>query len=81
MVGGQAGPEPATTKLPSLRDQQAGYTALAIFVDKAAKLEQVDVDAAGVAGRGMISDLRDALGVAYEVMGSQEQAETGEVGV
>lgn len=78
VVGGQAGPELVTTRLPPLRDQQAGYTALAICVDKATKLEQVDVDTGGGVGRGMISDLRDALGLAYEAMVADEETPPGE---
>jgi hypothetical protein len=42
IVSGPAGSELVTTKMPPLRDQQAAYTALAICVDKAVRLEQVD---------------------------------------
>lgn len=63
-----------TTKLPPLRDQQAGYTALAICVDKAAKLEAVDSDGGAAVGRTMIGDLRTALGLAYDALGDEEAA-------
>jgi hypothetical protein len=42
IVSGPLGAELVTTKLPPLRDQQSAYTALAICVDKAAKLEAID---------------------------------------
>lgn len=77
IVSGPAGPELVTTKLPPLRDQQAGYTALAICVDKALKLEAIDSDQGTEAGKTMIGDLRSALGLAYDALEAQEQAEAG----
>ncbi|WP_242882599.1 hypothetical protein [Actinomadura litoris] len=65
IVTGPAGPELVTTKLPPLRDQQAGYTALAICLDKAIKLESIDSDGGAEAGRTMVGELRAALGLAY----------------
>lgn len=74
VITGGSGPELVTTKLPPLRDQQAGYTALAICLDKALKLEQVDADGGAEAGRTMVGELRDALGLAYTTLTGQAPA-------
>ncbi|MEU6033983.1 hypothetical protein ABZ801_01095 [Actinomadura sp. NPDC047616] len=68
VISGPDGPELVTTKLPPLRDQQAGYTALAICLDKALKLESVDADNGAEAGRTMVGELRAALGLAYTAL-------------
>ncbi|KAB2344869.1 hypothetical protein [Actinomadura rudentiformis] len=74
VITGPDGPQFVTTKLPPLRDQQAGYTALAICLDKALKLEAVDSDGGAEAGRTMVSELREALGLAYtQLVGDEQQ--------
>lgn len=75
IVSGPAGAELVTTKLPPLRDQQAAYTALAIAVDKAMKLEAADTGDGAKEGKTMIGDLRAALGLAYDALEAQEAQE------
>jgi hypothetical protein len=75
IVSGPAGMELVTTKLPPLRDQQAAYTALAIAVDKAMKLESANTGDGAQQGKTMIGDLRAALGLAYDAIESQEAQE------
>jgi transposase-like protein len=72
IVTGPSGVELVTTKLPPLRDQQAGYTALAICLDKALKLESINTGDGAEQGKTMIGDLRAALGLAYEAIEAQE---------
>ncbi|MBO2459800.1 hypothetical protein [Actinomadura violacea] len=72
IVTGPTGVELVTTKLPPLRDQQAGYTALAICLDKALKLESINTGDGAEQGKTMIGDLRAALGLAYDAIEAQE---------
>jgi transposase-like protein len=72
IVTGPSGPELVTTKLPPLREQQAAYTALAIAIDKAMKIEAATTGDGAEQGKTMIGDLRAALGLAYEAMETQE---------
>jgi hypothetical protein len=66
VVSGPAGPELVTTKLPPLRDQQAGYTSVAICIDKAAKLSDIDAGDGAAAARSLLGQLSAALNVAAE---------------
>lgn len=65
VVTGPMGPEFVTTKLPPLRDQQAGYTAVAIAIDKALTLEKHDSDEGQAMGKSMVNDLFGAFQLAY----------------
>ncbi|MFI0406602.1 hypothetical protein [Actinomadura sp. 3N508] len=78
IVTGPLGPELVTTKLPPLRDQQAAYTAMAITLDKALKIEALNTGDGAEKGKTMIGDLRAALGLAYEAIEAQEDQEAQE---
>jgi transposase-like protein len=71
IVSGPAGSELVTTKLPPLRDQQAAYTSLGICVDKAAKLEAVDVADGSAGARSLLGQLSEALSVAADALGPE----------
>jgi hypothetical protein len=70
---GPSGPELVTTKLPPLRDQQAGYVAAAVCLDKALALERHDGDDGSTAGKTMINDLFGALRLAYHQLATEEE--------
>ncbi|MBO2461167.1 helix-turn-helix domain-containing protein [Actinomadura violacea] len=72
IVTGPLGTELVTTKLPPIRDQQAAYTAMAIALDKALKIESVNTGDGAEQGKTMIGDLRAALGLAYDAIEAQE---------
>jgi hypothetical protein len=59
VVGGPMGAELVTTKLPPLRDAQAGMSAAAIAIDKAARLEDRNGDA-------RVDQARSLLGAMFE---------------
>lgn len=80
VVSSPTGPELVVTELPPLRDQQAGYTALGIALDKAAKLEGVDAGQAAGKAKTMLGDLRSALAMAYDAM-VDEPAQDAQDGV
>jgi len=72
VVPSPLGPSFVTTKLPPLRDQQAGYTAVAIAIDKALKLVDYDTDGGATAGRTMVNDLFGALKMAWHQIGQAD---------
>ena len=74
VVTGPMGPEFVTTKLPPLRDQQAGYTSLAITLDKALTLERHDSDEGSAAGKTMVNDLFGAFELAYHQIVAEDEA-------
>ncbi|WP_242890783.1 hypothetical protein [Actinomadura litoris] len=78
IVVGQMGPELVTTKLPPIRDQQAAYTALAIALDKALKIEEVNTGDGAEQGKTMVGDLRAALGLAYDAIEAQDAGSSGQ---
>ncbi len=69
VIAGPAGPEFVTTKLPPLRDAQAGMSSAAIAIDKAARMESANGDSRVEAARsllgGLLSDLVDKHGDGY----------------
>jgi transposase-like protein len=64
IVTGPAGAEFVTTKFPPLRDQQAGFTSVAICIDKAAKLTEQDSGDGSAGARSLLGRLGEALQVA-----------------
>jgi transposase-like protein len=69
VVSGPAGAEFVTTKLPPLRDAQAGMSSAAIAIDKAARMEAANGDSRVEQARtllgGLMSDLVAAHGDSY----------------
>ena len=61
IVSGPAGAELVTTKMPPLRDQQSAYTALAICVDKAARIEDRSGDGRVDAAKSLLGSLFESL--------------------
>jgi hypothetical protein len=61
VVSGPLGPELVTTKLPPLRDAQAGMSAAAIAIDKAARLEDRQ-------GDGKVDQAKSLLGSLFDTM-------------
>lgn len=61
VVTGPAGPEFVTTKLPPLRDAQAGMSSAAIAIDKAARLEDRQGDGRVAMARTLLGNLFDSL--------------------
>ncbi|MGH3275419.1 MAG: hypothetical protein ACRDNZ_13990 [Streptosporangiaceae bacterium] len=74
IVSGPAGSEFVTTKLPPLRDQQAGFTAVAICIDKATKLSDVDSSDGSAGARSLLGRLGEALQVAAAGYGQADEA-------
>ena len=74
IVTGPAGAEFVTTKLPPLRDQQAGFTSVAICVDKAAKLAEQDSSDGSAGARSLLGRLGEALSVAAAGFSAEDQA-------
>ena len=64
IVVGAMGPELVTTKMPPLRDQQAGYTALLACINQAVSLEEVDTGDSTAEAKSLLAGLAGALGVA-----------------
>lgn len=61
--------------LPPMRDQQAGFTSIAICLDKAAMLERAD-DSTSATARTMVGDLFGALALtAGQILKDAEKAE------
>lgn len=72
---GREGAETISLEYPPLREQQAGYTALAICLDKAAMLERAD-DSTSATARTMVGDLFGALALsAGQILKDAEKAE------
>jgi hypothetical protein len=65
IVQGRDGAELVTTKLPPLRDQQAAYTSIAICIDKAEKLRQMDTGTAPDHAKSMLGKLMAGLADAF----------------
>ena len=69
VITGPQGAEFVTTKLPPLRDAQAGMSSAAIAIDKAARMEAANGDSRVEAARsllgGLLSDLVDKHGDSY----------------
>lgn len=61
VVNGRGGPELLTTKLPPLREAQAGLIAAAVALDKALALERFDTDDGTAVGKTMLNDLFGAM--------------------
>jgi hypothetical protein len=61
VIAGPAGPEFVTTKLPPLRDAQAGMSSPAIAIDKAARLEDRQ-------GAGRVAAAQSLLGSLFETL-------------
>jgi hypothetical protein len=61
VVAGPAGPEFVTTRLPPLRDAQAGMSASAIAVDKALRLEDRNGDGRVDAAKSLLGSLFKTL--------------------
>jgi hypothetical protein len=66
VVVGAAGPELVTTRMPPLKDQQAGYAALLACLNQAVRLEQVDPGDRTVEAKSLLAGLSRALDVAAE---------------
>jgi transposase-like protein len=77
LVGTGAAAAWVTYELPSFRDQQAAYTSVGIALDKALALERYDDDAGLTAGRTMLGDLMDALGLVHERIVAEDQDAAG----
>ena len=65
VILGRGGPEFVTTRLPPLRDAQAGMSASAIAVDKAAKLEDRQGDGRVDAAKSLLGGLLAGLQAVY----------------
>ncbi|MEV5710159.1 transposase family protein [Actinoallomurus sp. NPDC052274] len=77
VVVGQSGPELVTTKLPPLRDQQAGYAALLACINQALRLEQADTGDSVAEAKSLLAGLSDALGVAASALESGDGSQPG----
>jgi hypothetical protein len=77
IVSGPAGAELVTTRLPPLRDQQAAYTAVAICLDKAVKLEAVDSQDGAADAKSLLGQIGEALKVAAAGLPADGDAGTG----
>lgn len=77
IISGPAGSELVTTKMPPLRDQQAAYTAVAICLDKAVKLEQVDSQDGAAEAKSLLGAIGAALHVAAAGLPADGDAGTG----
>lgn len=64
VVVGAAGPELVTTKMPPLRDQQAGYAALVACLQQAVRLEEIDTGDGTAEAKSLLAGLAGALDVA-----------------
>ncbi len=65
VIPGPAGPEFVTTKLPPLRDAQAGMSSAAIAIDKAARLEDRQGDGKVAAAQSLLGTLFETLTKAH----------------
>lgn len=69
VITGPAGAEFVTTKLPPLRDAQAGMSSAAIAIDKAARMEAANGDSRVEQARsllgGLLTDLAAEHGDSY----------------
>lgn len=65
IVPSQAGAELVTTKLPPLRDAQAGMSSAAIALDKAARLEDRQGDGKVDAAKSLLGTMFDTLQKAH----------------
>lgn len=74
VITGPAGAEFVTTKLPPLRDAQAGMSSAAIAIDKAARMEAANGDSRVEQARsllsGLLTDMVAAHGDSYPSDGS-----------
>ena len=71
------GPELVTTKMPPLRDQQAGYTALLACINQAVRLEEVDTGDSTAEAKSLLAGLAGALGVAARSLETTPDADAG----
>jgi hypothetical protein len=65
VISGPAGAEFVTTKLPPLRDAQAGMSSAAIAIDKAARLEDRQGDGRVAAAQSLLGTLFETLRQAH----------------
>jgi hypothetical protein len=65
VITGPAGAEFVTTKLPPLRDAQAGMSSAAIAIDKAARLEDRPGDGRVAAAQSLLGTLFETLRQAH----------------
>lgn len=80
VVIGPMGPEFVTTKMPPLRDQQAGYTALLACIGQAVRLEEIDTGDSTAEAKSLLAGLAGALGVAARSLETPDAAGPGEGG-